>query len=73
MSALDEAENLVDDKFESKRNEVYQEFRVLVKVSPNSDDATIVRELLDRISKNFEDYTYADETGSLQVVQVEPK
>lgn len=73
MSVLDEAGEIVDEKFDAKRQEVYQEFRVLVKVNPGDKNPETVRALLDEVTKNFDGYIYADGTGSLQVVQVEPK
>lgn len=73
MNVLDEAKNIVDDKFETKRNVVSQEFRVLVNVACDSKDPAVIRALLDQVSKNFGDFIYADGTGTIQVVQVEPK
>lgn len=73
MSVLDEAKNLVNDKFETKSAEVFQEFRVLVRVASSSNDPAVVRALLDNVHKHFDGYIYADGTGSVQVIQAEPK
>ena len=72
MSVLDDATNLVDDKFEEKRQEVYQEFRVVVKVTPIDKNPETVRKLLDRFSKNVEVLNSVGVAGLIDVVEVEP-
>lgn len=73
MSVLDEAKDIVDDKFETKRPEVYQEFSVVVRVFPGDKNPETVRQLLDEVSKQFDGFILANETGSLQIVNVTPK
>lgn len=73
MSILNDAENVVADKFGNKRPEIVQEFCVRVVVHPGDTDPATVRGLLDNYQKHLSDYLYADGTGSLQVIHVEPK
>lgn len=72
MSILNEAQNIIDDGFDAEKKEVYQEFRVVVKVTPRDRNPETVRQLLDRFAKNVEVLDSVGAAGKIDVVQVEP-
>ena len=73
MKAIDEANEIADEKFDRKPNEVCQEFQVLVRVTTSSNDPSVIRDLLDLAILKLNDISVSNKFGSISTAHVEPK